>query len=69
MKMTQKTTFIIKGSGEKKRSHNIEVVRNLLQKGLTYEQIWQKAMLYISQKTFFEYYLIAKNILEADKNG
>jgi len=62
--MTQKTLFIIKGSGEKKRSHNITTIRKLILKGLTYEQIWQQAMQYITSKTFYEYYQIAKKLIE-----
>jgi len=66
--MTQKTLFIIKGSGEKKRSHNIETVRKLILKGLTFEQIWQQACFYLTAKTFNEYFIIAFKSIEENKN-
>lgn len=65
--MTQKTLFITKGSGEKKRSHNIEAIRKLISKGLTYEQVWQQACHYLTAKTFNEYFIIAFKSIEENK--
>ncbi len=64
-----KTVFVTKGSGEKKRSQNIEAVRKLILKGLSYEEIWSQACLYISTRTFDEYYRIAsQSIMRENKN-
>ena len=68
-KMTQqKIVFITKGAGEKKRSHNIEAIKQLILKGFNYQQIWQTARKYITPKTFNEYYQIAFEEVEAEKH-
>ena len=60
--------FVIDGSGEKKRSSNIETVKQLILKGLDYQQAWRIARRYISLKTFNEYFRIATEEIEAEKH-
>ena len=62
-----KTIFVIKGSGEKKRNHNIQTVKKLIEKGESYEQIWLQVCFYITSRTFDEYYRIASQLIQREK--
>lgn len=68
--MKEEPQFVIIGSGERKRSMNISIVKQLIKKGLTFDDIWKLACHYITARTFNEYYVIAfEQLQEENKNG
>jgi hypothetical protein len=54
------------GDGMIRREHNIEVVKNLIKSGLSYEEIIKRARKKFRSRTIDEYYGIA---LDEIKNG
>lgn len=53
--------FWIQGEGMSRRNHNIEIIKQLIMKGETYQQIWMKCGRYFTSKKFDEYYNFALN--------
>ncbi len=59
-------TFFMSGDGMIRREHNIDVFKNLIKAGLSYQQIVRKARKKFRSKTIEEYYGIA---LDEVNNG
>ncbi len=51
--------FWLKGEGMNRRCHNIDVFKDLIRAGLSYQQIFRKARKYFRPKRIDEYYEIA----------
>jgi len=58
--------FWVQGEGMSRRNHNIDIVKQCILHGDTYQQIWMKSGRYFTSKKFDEYYNFA---LDEIKNG
>ena len=58
--------FWIQGEGMSRRNHNINIVKQCILQGDTYQQIWMKCGRYFTSKKFDEYYNFA---LDEINNG
>ena len=65
----EESIFWHKGEGMSRRSHNINAVKDLILKGLSYQEIWNIAGLYFTSKKFDEYYNFALNSIEAESKS
>ena len=61
--------FWHKGEGMSRRSHNINAVKSLILKGLSYQEIWNIAGQYFTSKKFDEYYNFAMNKIKAEEES
>ncbi len=50
------------------RKGNIEQIMHLIKQGLTYDEIWAHASLWITSARFNEYYGVAQRTIEAEKH-
>jgi len=67
---TRKLQFFLKGEGSSRREHNINVVKNMIRKGMSFQEICKLSRKYFRPPTISAYYDIAQEeIAEEESNS
>jgi len=64
---TRKPLFFIKGEGSARRAYNIDIVKNMIKKGMSFQEICKLSRKYFRSPTISEYYDIAQEEIDEEE--
>ena len=64
---TRKPLFFLKGEGSARREYNINVVKDMIKKGMSFQEICRLSRKYFRPKTISEYHNIAQEEIDEEE--